>query len=294
MLISMTGYGEAHGKFEGATYIVEVKAVNNRYFKVRVRLPDSVLFLEKEIEELLREEVSRGMLNYTLRIKGVSRNLMFDIDEEVLKGYIDCLNSVIASTEGKYPMDISGLLSIPGVLVPSKPDEELAASLREVVLRITHEALEQLKEMQAAEGAALAADLQEHCKEMRHNIKQILALSKTAPKHYQEKLKENIDVLLADANVKLDEKTLAREVALFAERVDISEEIARLDSHLKQFEQSCQVDGRSGRRLDFITQEMLREANTIASKASDTQIIHLVVDIKCNVDRIKEQVQNVK
>ena len=109
-----------------------------------------------------------------------------------------------------------------------------------------------------------------------------------------KRLRKRIDELLADAKLKVDQETLAREVAIFAERSDISEEVARLESHLQQFEQSCQANDQAGRRLDFISQEMLREANTIASKASDTKIIGYVVDIKCRIDRIKEQVQNIE
>ena len=111
---------------------------------------------------------------------------------------------------------------------------------------------------------------------------------------YHKKLKKRVGELLAGAKLKLDEETLAREVAIFADRSDISEEIARLESHLQQFADSCESDGQAGRKLDFISQEMLREANTIASKASDTEIIRLVVEIKCRIDRIKEQVQNVE
>ena len=129
---------------------------------------------------------------------------------------------------------------------------------------------------------------------MERNLEQISDRCDVGPREYAEKLKRRVDKLLEQAELKLDEETLAREVAVFAERSDISEEVARLYSHMQQFEQCCQADNQAGRRLDFISQEMLREANTIASKACDIEITRHVVDIKCQIDRIKEQVQNVE
>ena len=136
--------------------------------------------------------------------------------------------------------------------------------------------------------------LDNHCKAIKQDLKQIRTRSDAVLRGYQKRLKKRVDELLADAKLKLDKETLAREVAIFAERSDISEEIARLDSHLQQFVESCKSDTQAGRRLDFISQEMLREANTIASKAYNTEVISCVVDIKCRIDRIKEQVQNIE
>ena len=148
--------------------------------------------------------------------------------------------------------------------------------------------------MRATEGTALVADLNGHCEVIKQDLDKIRERSDVVPQEYAKKLRKRIDSLLASAKLKLDEETLVREVAVFADRADISEEIARLDSHLQQFTESCQSDAAAGRRLDFITQEMLRETNTIASKASDSEITRCMVDIKCRIDRIKEQVQNIE
>ena len=148
--------------------------------------------------------------------------------------------------------------------------------------------------MRSAEGAALAADLEQHCRAVKSNLEKIRLHSAAGPQQYAEKLKKRVDELLAAAKVKLNDETVAREVAVFADRADISEEVARLDSHLVQFTKALKGNQQAGRKLDFICQEMLREANTIGSKASDADIVHLVVDIKCRIDRIKEQVQNVE
>jgi uncharacterized protein (TIGR00255 family) len=170
----------------------------------------------------------------------------------------------------------------------------VAEKIKEVVLKISREAIEKLKEMRAAEGEFLEADLKSHCKAIEENLEQIRSRSTIVLQEYAKKLKTRVDELLAYAELKLDEEILAREVAIYAERSDISEEIARLNSHLQQFVQSCQTNEQAGRRLDFISQEMLREANTIASKSSDMEITRCVVDMKCRIDRIKEQVQNVE
>ncbi len=294
MINSMTGYGGAEGQFGGVTYVIEVKTVNNRYFKVRTRLPEPVAFLEEDIEKLLRESLSRGMVSYVLGLKDVSEEGLFEINEKALQKYIEKVDGIAASAGVNCRVDIGGLLSLPGILVPILPEEEKAGQIKDVVLSITREALGRLKEMRASEGAALAADLEEHCNVIRRCLEQLRCRSDVVLREYQKKLKGRVDALLKDVELKLDEDTLFREVAVFAERSDISEELARLDSHLQQFAESCESDGQAGRRLDFISQEMLREVNTIASKSSDTEITNLVLDMKCRIDRIKEQVQNVE
>ena len=308
MINSMTGYGAAEGQLNDITYVVEIKAINNRYFKMRIKLPESLTFLEDAIEKLLAKKLSRGTINYVLRLKNVSANALFDIDDTALKVYVARLNEIASSIDIKCPIDMAGLLALPGMLVPVSQDKETVGQIKEKVLSITQEAIENLKQMRAAEGAALAADLDEHCKAIKGALEQIGGRSRVVPQECKQKLKKRMDELLAEGRLKIDEATLAREVAVLAERSDISEEIARLDSHLEQFAQSCEgaavgkkwqdvsrkANSQAGRRLDFISQEMLREANTIASKTSDIEIIRCVVDVKCRIDRIKEQVQNVE
>jgi uncharacterized protein (TIGR00255 family) len=294
MINSMTGFGEAQGEINGVTYIVEIRTVNNRYLKTCLRLPETAAFLEEDIDKLLRQNLSRGMVSCVLRLKNAPANVLFDIDETALRAYMEKLSRIASAADSKCAVDIGGLLTLPGIVQPALPDEEKAGQIKKKVLSITQKAIENLKKMRTAEGAALAADLDTNCKAIKEDLEQIRARSGVVLKEYQNKLKKRVDELLADAKLKLDKDTLAREVAIFAERSDISEEVARLDSHLRQFAESCEANTQAGRRLDFISQEMLREANTIASKASDTEVIRCVVDIKCRVDRIKEQVQNIE
>jgi uncharacterized protein (TIGR00255 family) len=296
MINSMTGYGSADGRLGGTTYIVEISTVNNRYFKPTIRLPETLGFLESDVEKELRHEVSRGTANYTLRQKGAPADALFEINEKALTTLLKRLGKISPSGGLERELDLSGLLALPGILSPAVPSSKEAERIRRKVLEVTKQALKGLKSMRAAEGEALSADLEKNCRVIKTSLEQIRVRSANGPKQYAEKLKRRVEELLSVAKLKLNDETLAREVAIFADRADISEEIARLDSHLVQFTKSLKTSAGQGegRKLDFICQEMLREANTIGSKAGDSDIVHLVVDIKCRIDRIKEQVQNVE
>ncbi len=294
MIQSMTGFGEARTESGGIDYTVEIKSVNNRYLKTMVRVPDSVAFMEQEIENLLRENLTRGTINYNLRMKNVSDEVLFDIDDAAVKVMLSRLEQFSQDNRLNCTVDLSGLLLVPGVIQPVQPREEKANAIRATVIEVSQKALENLRQMRSTEGQTIADDLAEHCKVIGEDLEQIRSRSGQVMQEYRDKLQKRVDELLAGASLKLDEETLAREVAVYADRADIREEISRLDSHLKQLMQTCKDDAVAGRRLDFISQEMLREANTIASKASDTGIIQIVVDIKCRIDSIKEQVQNIE
>jgi uncharacterized protein (TIGR00255 family) len=290
----MTGYGSAEGRLSGVTYAVEISTVNNRYFKATIRLPESLGFLEGDIEKHLRGELGRGTVNYVLRQKGAPAEALFEINEEALGTLLKRLGRLTPVSGIERQLDLGGLLALPGILMPAVPNAELAERIGRKVRQINQQALKGLKAMRAAEGDALATDLLGHCNAIRTNFERIRLKSAAGPQQYADKLKRRVDELLASAKLKLNDETVAREVAIFADRIDISEEISRLDSHLVQFEKALKGKMQAGRKLDFICQEMLREANTIGSKACDADIVHLVVEIKCRIDRIKEQVQNVE
>ncbi len=294
MISSMTGCGGAQGEAGGVVYAVEIRAVNSRYFKTNIKLPEAAAFLEDDIERLLRGNLSRGTVNYVLHLRSGAAEVLLDIDETALHTYVEQVKRVAGSFGVECKVDIGSLLGLPGILSSMSPGEEKAEQIKEAVLRISQEAIGRLKQMRAVEGEALAADLEGHCEAIKQGLEKIRARSGVVPQEYAKKLKKRVADLLAEAKLKLDEETLAREVAVFADRSDISEEIARLESHLQQFSESCRSEAAAGRRLDFISQEMLREANTIASKASDSEISRCMVDVKCRIDRIKEQVQNIE
>ena len=294
MINSMTGFGEANCEVDGISYAVEIKTVNNRYFKSSIKLPDSVAFFEEDIEKLLRNHLPRGSVNCSLRLKNITARAMFDIDEIAIKRYVETLAKIAGEVNIAYNIDLAAFLILPGIVQPIVPNEQEAQKIKDAVLGISLKAIEQLKEMRANEGAAVAKDLKGHCATIRERLGQIRELAPKVIEEYHKKLKKRTEELTAHAQLTLNEDTFAREVAMFADRSDISEELSRLNSHLAQFLQSCDSEEQAGRRLDFISQEMLREANTIASKALDAEISRWVVDIKCLIDRIKEQVQNVE
>ena len=294
MLNSMTGYGEATEELAGISYAVEIKTVNNRYLKTIVKLPEGVSFLEEDIDKELRKRLSRGTVNYVLRLKGASASSLFEIDEAGLRSIISQLNDVSSSVGVTGAIDLASLLELPGILQSVQPDEEQSERIRQLVIRVTGRALDKLQQMREAEGGFLEADLKKHCDAMLAELEIIRQRSGSVVLEYAKRLRRRVEELLAEAKLKLDEQTLAREVAILADRSDISEEIARLDAHLQQFRQICQTDEQVGRRLDFLSQEMLREVNTVGSKAGDSDIARSVVDIKCWIERLKEQIQNIE
>ena len=294
MLNSMTGYGEALGERDGVSYLIEIKAVNNRYLKTIIKLPEASAFLEDEIDKELRSQLARGTINYVLRQKGLSAGALFEIDEAALRGVVTQLKEVGSAVGAEGTIDLANLLNLPGIVQPVLPDEEEMTRVKQIVLQLTREALDKVKQMREAEGKFLEADLKKHCDAMEAELETIRQRSSSVVQEYARRLRKRVDELLAEAKLRLDEETLAREVAILADRSDISEEIARLDAHLQQFRQVCKTEGQAGRRLDFLSQEMLREANTVGSKAADAQIARSVVDVKCLIERLKEQIQNIE
>ncbi|MEN6307169.1 MAG: YicC/YloC family endoribonuclease [Anaerohalosphaeraceae bacterium] len=294
MISSMTGFGQACAEIEGVVYTVEVRSVNNRYFKATLRLPDIAAFLEGEIEKQMRDSIQRGTLNYSLRLKNVSGQALFDIDENTLNSYVERLRRLVPEGATQCTIDLAAMLGLPGIVQPIIPDAVHIERMKSTILKLTSEALEQLKLSRLEEGRALAEDLLGHCRKMRNDLELIGQRKDAVVREYHEKLRKRVEELLSQAQLRIDNDLLAREVAIYADRSDINEEITRLDSHVTQFESCCQKGDAVGRRLDFITQEMLREANTIASKASDATIAQCVIDIKCAIDRVKEQVQNIE
>jgi len=173
MLISMTGYGEASGELDGVSYAIEIKAVNHRYLKTIIKLPETDAFLEDDIEKLLRKSLSRGTINCVLRLKGISANSLFEIDEVALRSVVQKLNKIGSALGDGGTTDIAGLLALPGIVQPAVPDEEQSAKVRKLVLELTQQAVEKLKQMREAEGKYLEADLLGHCEAMAEQLEWI-------------------------------------------------------------------------------------------------------------------------
>jgi uncharacterized protein (TIGR00255 family) len=293
MLKSMTGFGTASGRVDGVEYTVEVRSVNNRYAKIALRLPESLQSLESRIEQEIRSRVNRGSISLAVRMKLPDDQAAYRVNAAALSSYLDQLRPLEIEANPMLRLDLGSLLQLPGVCEPP-PLDQIAEKTADGLLALIDEALEELIQMRRREGEALAEDLLVNADKIETELAGIAARAGDVVKLYHEKLAARVEELTRQAKIRLDEETLAREVAIFAERSDIAEELSRLGTHVAEFRILCDGEDAVGRKLDFMSQEMLREANTIASKGSDAEIARAVVDIKTAIDRIKEQAANVE
>jgi len=293
MICSMTGYGEVQCTEGEISYVLELRTVNSRYLKVAIKLPDNLAIFEPEIEKLLRSRLTRGAVSYTLRVRDTRAEAAQEVNQAALARYVHQLSAIREETT-QIRIDLATLLLLPGVCQPPPLDEASRAHQWQVLERLTHQALDLLIDMRRVEGRGIAEDLRRQCASIRDHLQAVAERSPTVLAEYQQRLLQRVNELLADAKLQLVLDDLRREVALFAERCDINEEISRLRSHLDQFEKACDSRQPVGRKLDFLAQELLREVNTIGSKANDATIAHHVIEMKAAVDRLKEQVQNVE
>ncbi len=289
MLQSMTGFGAAQGHCDGVDYSVEIRAVNHRYLKVSMKLPEIWSSAEADIEKMLRDKLQRGSVGLSVRMRLSDEKAAYTVNAEALKKYIEQVEPI--RSDG-LTIDLATLMALPGVCNPPRMDELRERTCGELMDLISN-AADSLLEMRAREGQAVQGDLLAQCDQVEASLGLVGQRSPLVVKEYHRRLTERVESLIGAARIDLDQDYLAREVALFADRCDINEEISRQNGHLQQFRETCDTDEPVGRKLDFIAQEMLREANTIASKANDSEIARAVVDMKTAVDRIKEQVQNV-
>lgn len=300
MIVSMTGFGAASVDEGGISCTAEVRAVNNRFFKAVIKLPDKLSGLEPELDKLLRDRLARGSVVLSVSVKDQELAGSVVINRPVLAVYVQAAKEAYAALkEGPNGvlnprLDAASLLGLPGVVEAGEDTAGYMAAHRGLVLRLCEQAIEGLKVMRQKEGQALWQDLSHHVGAIREDLKVIKTQAPLVARQYHEKLRARVLQMVNDAKLSLSDQDLLKEVALFTDRADISEEISRLGGHLDQFIEVCQKESEAGRKLDFIAQEMLREANTIASKANDAEISKRTVNIKSAIDRIKEQVQNVE
>ncbi len=294
MIRSMTGYGEASLHDGGVHYFLELRALNSKFFKVGMRLPEDLQGLEAELEAELRRRIHRGGVTLTVRCSDSSTAAAYSINQDALARYLKQIESAPRPKGVELVIDAGALLSLPGVLQSPVDEEERLHKAREVLLDLMRKACDQLTAMRAREGEALLADLREHAALISEKLARIAARAPRVVEDYEKRLRARIDSMLQEINLKVEPADLIREIAVYADKTDIAEEVARLRGHLEQFgELISDKEGRPiGRTLDFLAQEMLREANTIASKSSDAEISRDIVEVKGAIDRIKEQVQN--
>jgi uncharacterized protein (TIGR00255 family) len=293
MIVSMTGFGDAAGEREGTHYSVEVRSLNNRFFKTVIKLPDNVSGLEPELETRLRKSLGRGSITYILKMRTDSAEAAYHVNIPALRAYLQQLRKV-PELDQMARIDLASLLQLPGICQEPRDESDEITRHGPMVRQLTDQALEKLHAMRQQEGQSLLADLLRHTRAIAADLVEIEKRSPHVIEEYHRRLGQRVNQLVSKAELQVSQSDLLKEISVFAERADISEEIARLKSHLEAFDHTCRTGEHAGRKLDFITQEMLREANTIASKANDAAIARQIVDIKGAIDRLKEQVQNVE
>ncbi len=293
MLRSMTGFGAAQASIEGVEYAVEIRSVNSRYIKLTTRLPEIWSAAEAEIEALLRKSISRGAVTLKVRMRIPDDKAAHRVNSVALQNYVNQLQMLPIRDDPTTRVDLASLLQLPGVCEPP-PLDDLCEATRDGLMALIGQTLDQLIDMRCKEGQAVTADLLAQCKVIEQNMAAIEPRAGDVIKEYHQRLTARVAELVEAQRITIDAESLAREVAIYADRCDIAEEISRLKGHLDQFRAATELTEPAGRKLDFIAQEMLREGNTIGSKANDLEIAQAVVEIKTAIDRIKEQAANVE
>ena len=293
MIVSMTGFGDAAAERDGTHYSVEIRSLNNRFFKPVIKLPDHVSGLEPELEVMLREQLGRGSITYILKMRTNSAEAAYHINTEALKVYLEQLQQV-KGLDRLVTIDLAALVQLPGVCQEPRDETDEIERHGSTVRDLSIKAIGKLNVMRQREGESLFKELMKHVNVISTSLAEIQKRAPFVIDDYHKRLQQRVNQLLSKAELQVNQADLLKEVAVFAERADVAEEIQRLTHHLEAFEQACRSDEHAGRKLDFITQEMLREANTIASKANDATIARHIVEIKGAIDRLKEQVQNVE
>jgi uncharacterized protein (TIGR00255 family) len=290
----MTGFGDARRQTAGMTVTVEIRTINSRHFKLSVRAPEGYGALESQVEELIRRYVNRGTVQVWLRVEQEQDAQSVRFNEPVLLGYFRHLQDIAERLELNETPRLDQLVDLPGVVDQNAVVRIDVETVWPPVEAALLEALEKLAAMRAEEGRAMAHDLEENCNLIAEKLGAIERQAPAVIEAYQTRLTERLNRLLAKHEIQVEPAEVIREVGVFAERSDISEEIVRLRSHIAQFLDVMKNEDHVGKKLEFLTQEMFREANTIGSKASDSEIAHRVVEIKTAVERVREMIQNVE
>lgn len=295
MILSMTGIGRSRHQDDQIQATVEIRAVNNKYLKLNLRLPDALTGRESTIDRIVREYLERGTLTIHAQLTWVRQISPFAFNEDVIGQYVLQARALAAKLDLQPPSQLSDFLGLPGTVADQSAslDDEGEAEwlVFEPALRA---ALEHLQVFRKTEGSAMSDVLSAHCQELTEAVGQIQTRSPLVVENYRSKLKERVNEWLQGQGVQIENSDILREVSIFSDRCDINEELTRLDSHLNQFRSFLQEKNSPGRKLDFLCQEMFRETNTIGSKANDIEISHRVVAMKATVEKIREIVQNIE
>lgn len=289
----MTGYGRGESSGEDFRVAVDVKTVNNRFLDVNLRIPAELSPVENELKKAVSDRLSRGRVDVNLQYER-TREMEYELNRPLITGYLSVLKEIKEEFGLEGDSDLNTIARLPNAMQPKSLEvtEAFVAGVKEALSK----ALDELEAMRETEGGSLAGALTDSLAVIAGQIPFIEERTESVFEEYTERLKKKLDKILSktDSQMEIDEARLAQEVAYLAEKSDISEELARLRSHLDQFRSIIQEEGAVGKRLDFLTQELNREANTIGSKTQNMEIKDSALTMKAEIEKIREQVQNVE
>ena len=292
MIRSMTGYGRGSNDSSGRSFNVEIKSVNNRYLDVFIRLPRGINALEDRIRKYVASKVYRGKIDvYINQERFGDDDRAVNVDENIAAAYYNALKTLSDRFGLNDDITLSQLANYPDVISMEKKEEDIEV-IWEILLNALDQAIDLFLEMRSSEGEKLGKDIKERCQLIKIKVEEIENRSSGVVDDFREKIQVRITDYLKD--VEIDEARLLNEVAFFADKCSITEEIVRLKSHISQLENTLCDKDTIGRKLDFLIQEMNREINTIGSKANDLYITNLVVDVKSELEKVREQIQNIE
>lgn len=291
MIQSMTGYGKGEASVREYSASAEIRSVNNRYLEVSVKLPQSLSTREIEVREMVRQQIYRGKLSVSVSISGLHEEDEISIDPESVKRVIDLLKSLKKSARISSPIKLEHLLNFKDVF-KGEDSESANGDDWEAAKLAIGKAIEQLKEARRLEGLSLKRDLSGRIKELDSRLDSIERLSRVHVEEEKSKLRRKVEEVLNGREI--DPSRIELEIVLLADKLDITEEVVRFRTHNKFFSELLEGEDSNGRRMNFLLQEMNREANTMGSKSFDAEMSHLVVEIKEELEKLREQVQNLE
>ena len=292
LIKSMTGYGRARQELHKRDITVEVRSVNNRYLDCTVKMPRMYAFAEDAVKKHVQQAVSRGKVDVLISVGAAAGEpVQVSLNRPVLEGYLQAMNAMVQEYGVHNDISAAALARLPEVFLVEKPKED-EDELLSALLQVVDEALAAFNAMRAAEGAAMEADLQSRGQTILNLVAQVEAGSPQTVADYRARLEAKMQEVLE--RTAIDESRILQEAAMFADKVAVDEETVRLRSHLSQMQAMLSGGGAIGRKLDFLLQEMNREANTIGSKCTDLALARVVVEIKAELEKIREQAQNIE
>lgn len=292
MVKSMTGFGRAKQQIDGFDITVEIRSVNHRYFEFSSRIPRAYNFLDEKLKSFCQQKITRGKVEISVLLEDLNQNAtVVEINREYAKAYLDALSQLSKEFHIKNDIKVSSICSNSEIFKLKKTvaDDE---TVLKAVLVVAEEAVNNFIAMREVEGARLLSDVKSRTDYILEKVDFIEKRSPETVNAYRERIESKIKELLGDTTI--DEQRILTETAIFADKVAVAEETIRLRSHINQLTGLLNQDEPVGRKLDFIVQEMNRETNTIGSKAQDIEIAHTVVDIKSEIEKIREQIQNIE